>query len=200
MNQLIDRLEFAAKLSAGKKVLDIGGQHPFNHDSNHPFLVAYRQIASGASQYEIVDRQNQQGVKYVADLNTREGLDRLAAILREFQPDVILCMEILEHLMFPFEVMNLLGQYLHDHRAEVFITIPNNGNWILDLLNWHGDHNFAFFRSIAGRFVRRSELGKCRIETHPCMQRYHWYWRLAWLLSFGQPFNWGFLIKSPEVK
>lgn len=200
MGKLIDRLQFAAKLCAGKRALDIGGQHPFNHDSKHPFFVSYRQIAACSSSYEIVDRQNQQGVKYVADLNTREGLNNLAVILEEYQPEVILCMEILEHLMFPFEVMNLLGNYLLGRRAEVFITIPNNGNWVLDLLNWHGDHNYAFFHSIAERFVKRSKLGECRIEMFPCMQRYRWYWWIIWLLAFGQPFNWGFLIKSPQEK
>lgn len=198
MNQSTDRLQFAAKLCTSKRVLDIGGQHPFNHESNHPFLVSYRQITSNASHYEIVDRQNQQGVRYVADLNTREGLDNLAKILEEYQPEIILCMEILEHLMFPFETMNIFAAYLLRHRAKLFITLPNNGNWIINLMNWHADHNYAFFRSIAERFVKRSKLGECQIEMFPCIQRYHWYWRLFYALALGQPVNWGFLVHSPQ--
>ncbi|MDO9541140.1 MAG: hypothetical protein Q7J98_02305 [Kiritimatiellia bacterium] len=198
MDQLIDRLQFAAKLCAGKRVIDIGGQHPFNHDSSHPFFVSYRLIASSSARYEIVDRQNKPGVRYLADLNTREGLDNLAVILEDYRPEIILCMEILEHLMFPFETMNILAAYLKRHRAELFITIPNNGNWIINLMNWHSDHNYAFFQSIAERFVKRSKLGECRIEMFPCMQRYRWYWRLFYALALGQPVNWGFLVQSPQ--
>jgi len=43
-NELVDRLQYAAQISTGKKVLDIGGQHPMNHDVTHSFGVSYRKI------------------------------------------------------------------------------------------------------------------------------------------------------------
>mgnify|MGYP001768578124 CR=1 FL=1 len=196
-SQLIDRVQFAAQLGAGRKVLDIGAQHALNHDVTHPFGASYRRIITGASSYEIFDRDAKEGVKYVGDLNTPEGRQKLLTALREFSPDVILLMEILEHLNYPCEVMDTLAEHLQKNpKTVLFVTLPNNGNWILNWLNWHQDHNVAFFKSIAERFVTRSGLGKCRITMYPCMQKYMWYWWVIYLLSFGQPFNWGFLVTA----
>ena len=109
-------------------------------------------------------------------------------------------MEILEHLNHPHAIMNILAMYLRkgDDR-EVFITIPNNGNWILNALGWNQDHNVSFFKGTATRFVERSDLGGFSIVMLPCMQKYKWYWWIIYLLSFGQPFNWGFTICNSSV-
>lgn len=196
-NELVDRFEYAAQLCRGKKVLDIGGQHPLNHDPHHPFGLSYRQIAQNASKYECFDRDSKPNVKFAGDLNTQEGRDYLANVLKEYQPQVVLCMEILEHLNHPHAVMNILAGYLGQGKGiDLFITIPNNGNWILDALNWHQDHNAAFFKSIAMRFVGRSDLGAFPIVMRPCMQKYKWYWWIIYLLAFRQPFNWGFHVST----
>ncbi len=194
---LVDRIEMAADLARGKKVLDIGGQHPMNHDPHHPFARAYRRIAENASEYRSFDRDAQDGVAYVGDLNTAGGREILYRALKDYQPDVVLCMEVLEHLNYPCEVMDRLSDWLIESCGTVFITIPNNGNWVLNALNWHQDHNVAFFKSIAQRFVGRSGLGRCHIEMFKGMQTYQWYWWIAYLIAFCQPFNWVFKIAAP---
>lgn len=196
--QLIDRLKFAAELSRNKRVLDIGGQHPFDHDPAHKFCVAYKKISEESAEYEILDKENKEGVKYVTDLDSREGRELLAEILRDYRPDVLLCMEVFEHMKYPCEVMDIIGQWLIDSDAVFFMTLPNNGSWVLNALNWHCDHNVAFFKTIAQRFVIRSRLGKCDIEMYPCMQTYHWYWLIAYIAALYQPFNWGFKITAPK--
>jgi len=194
-SELIDRLTFAAKVVQGKRVLDIGGQHPMNHDLSHPFGLAYRRIAEGAAGYEVFDRDQKPGVKFAGDLNTEEGRALLVSTLAAYRPQVVLCMEILEHLNYPCEIMDQLADYvLREPQAEVFITLPNNGNWILNALNWHYDHNIALFKTIAMRFVGRSRLGRCAITMYPCVQRYRWYWWLIYAAAFGQPLNWAFHI------
>ena len=194
--KLIDRLQFAAKISVGKRVLDIGGQHPMNHASTHPFGACYRKIVETASQYEVFDRDEKPGVTYMGDLNTLNGQNLLAKALAEYQPQVILCMEILEHLNYPCAVMDMLALYIQANSGvTLFLTLPNNGNWILNAMNWHADHNVAFFRTIAMRFVGRSELGQLKVTMYPCIQRYKWYWLGFYLMALGQPVNWGFLIE-----
>ena len=95
--------------------------------------------------------------------------------------------------------MNILAAYLEkEKKATMFLTLPNNGNWILNALNWHQDHNVAFFKSIVMRFVGRSDLGRLTIVMRPCMQKYKWYWRILYLLAFRQPFNWGFHVSPQE--
>jgi len=41
----------------------------------------------------------------------------------------------------------------------------------------------------------RSDLGRHVVIMHPCMQKYLWYWPVAWLAAFGQPFSWGFTVR-----
>ena len=199
-NELVDRLEYASQLCQGKRVLDIGGQHPLNHDPLNPFGAAYRKILRSAGEYECFDRDNKPNVKYAGDLNTAEGREYLARTLEDYQPQIVLCMEILEHLNHPHLVMNILATYLNKRKGmEVFITIPNNGNWILNALNMHQDHNVAFFKSIAQRFIERSELGSLPVTMRPCMQKYKWYWWIVFVLAFCQPFNWGFHAGSSKI-
>jgi hypothetical protein len=197
-HELIDRLQFAADLSAGKAVLDIGGQHPMNHEVTHPFSLSYRKIVQRAASYSIFDRDPKPGVTYVGDLNTPQGRQLLSAALTECRPRVVLCMEILEHLSYPCEVMGILADYLRREPGIcLFITLPNNGNWVINAMNWHGDHIVAFFKTVAMRFIERSPLGSANIVMRPRMQQYQWYWWLIYLAAFGQPINWGFTITAP---
>jgi len=91
--------------------------------------------------------------------------------------------------------MNEMAFAVQEFGTEVFITIPNNANWILNILGWNHDHVVAFFRDIATRFVMRSDLGRQRVQLVPCFQKYLWYWRIAYALTGFQPFSWGFLIQ-----
>jgi len=193
---LIDRLVYARTLASGKKVLDIGGQKMPNCAATSPFAVEYQKIQQAAASYRIVDYQDKPEVDYVLDLNKAESMARLAKIIAEFKPDVILCMEVLEHINYHFEVMNVLADAATKFSSLVFITIPNNGNWVFNALGWNQDHSIAFFKDIALRFISRSDLGKHQIEMHACMQKYLWYWRIVYLLSFGQPLSWGFTIRK----
>lgn len=200
-SSLIDRFDYASHIAEGRRVLDVGGQHPFNHDETHPFSASYRRILASASQYECFDKDAKPNVKYVGDLNTVQGREYLSQTLDDYRPQVVLCMEVLEHLNHPHAVMNILAAYMQRERerereTDIFITIPNNGNWILNALNWHQDHNVAFFKSIAQRFVTRSDLGMFTITMRPCMQRYQWYWWLVYIMAFCQPFNWSFHITT----
>jgi 2-polyprenyl-3-methyl-5-hydroxy-6-metoxy-1,4-benzoquinol methylase len=193
---LVDRLVYAQTLSSGKKVLDIGGQKMPNCAATSPFAVEYSKIEQAASEYRIVDYQDKPEVDYVLDLNKPENISKLAGIIDEFKPDVILCMEVLEHINCHFEVMNVLAEAVTRFSSVVFITIPNNGNWIFNALGWNQDHTIAFFKDIAWRFITRSSLGKHQVEIHACMQKYVWYWWIAYILSFRQPFSWGFTIRQ----
>jgi hypothetical protein len=192
--RVVDRLRFAAELSRGKRVLDIGGKWPFDQPPGNPFRKAYEPIAQAASQYEILDWN---GGKYIADLSTRSGLASLADALRDYRPEVVLCMETLEHLKYPFELLDITSTWLLTGGECLFLTVPNNGNWVLNALGWHvTDHNFAFFGSTAMNMVRKSALGQCQIEMYACMQKYLWYWWLVYLIALGQPISWGFKVSA----
>ena len=193
---LVDRLVYAQTLSSGKKVLDIGGQKMPNCVVTSPFAVEYSKIQKTASEYRIVDYQDKPEVDYVLDLNKPENIAKLAGIIDEFKPDVILCMEVLEHINCHFEVMNVMAEAITKINSVVFITIPNNGNWVFNALGWNQDHSVAFFKNIAFRFISRSALGNHQIEMQACMQKYLWYWWIVYFLSFGQPFSWGFTIQK----
>jgi hypothetical protein len=211
--QLVDRLVFAAKVASGKRTLDIGGRgmaapapelnvkgpagfsKSSRDPSQSPFAKLYHSIGQGASEYRILDARNEPDVNYVLNLSEPGCTAKLRSILAEYRPEVILCMETLEHLNYHFEVMNEIAQAVSDHGSSAFITIPNNANWLLNYLGWNHDHCVAFFRDIAVRFVERSNLGKHKITLHPCFQQYLWYWRLAYAASFFQPFSWGFHVR-----
>jgi hypothetical protein len=209
----VDRLEFAATVSRGKRVLDIGG-HKYTavtHTSIHriamnigggripPFVRAYGKIQDGAKEYRIVDVQHTEATDYVVDFNCRESVVKLRQIMESYNPEVILCMETLEHINYHCEVMNEIARAIKEWGAEAYITLPNNRNWVLDALGWNADHILAFFKGTSWRFVARSELGRCQVTMHACMQKYLWYWWIVYLVSGCQPFSWGFLIKPSDA-
>jgi hypothetical protein len=193
--KLIDRIDHAAELCRGKRILDIGGQKMPYCDPKSPFARRYRRIGETAREHRVVDVQNAPGVDHVLDLNVPESVDALAGIIAEYRPEVILCMETLEHVNTHFEVMNLVARAVSDYGAAAFITLPNNGNWVINAMGWNHDHCIAFFRDIAERFVRRSDLGRHEITMHACIGRYLWYWWIVYLLAFCQPVSWGFTVR-----
>ena len=196
----IDRIAFATRLSNNARVLDIGGQKMADCDPNSPFAIQYEEIEKAAKEYRIVDYQSQPSVDYVIDFNNAESLAQLRDVIADYKPDVILCMETLEHINYHFELMNEMALSVEAHKSVVFITVPNNGNWVLNALGWNHDHSIGFFRDIAYRFVTRSELGQHNVMIAPCMQKYLWYWGIVYALSFFQPLSWGFLITPKEYE
>ena len=215
MATVIDRLEFAAKLAAGKRVLDIGGRgmppcdkpgvrgpELFKQNSeaagNSRFAHAYRRIAKNAAEYRVLDVRNEPDVHYVVNLSERGCMEKLHEVLCEYRPEVILCMETLEHVNYHYECLNEMAGAITRYGTSVFITLPNNKNWILNFLGWNHDHIVAFFDDIAGRFIERSDLGLHRIEHVACFQKYLWYWWFIYALSGFQPFSLGFLVKPRD--
>jgi hypothetical protein len=193
---LVDRLVYARTMVAGERVLDIGGRKMPNCSIDSPFSLEYNRIQREAAEYRIVDYQDVPGVDYVLDLNHPANITKLIEIIEEYKPSVILCMEVLEHINCHFEVMNAMAGAIAEYGTRVFITIPNNGNWVFNILGWNEDHSIAFFRDIAWRFITRSELGKYQVTMLACMQKYLWYWWIVYLISFRQPLSWGFLVSA----
>jgi len=195
----VDRLAHAEGLCRSRRVLDIGGSKMPSCDSGSCFAQVYDRLRQAAAEYRVVDIQDTEGVDYVLDLNQAAAVIELARVIKAFRPDVILCMETLEHVNCHYEVMNALAEAVEKQGAVVFITLPNNRNWFLNAMGWNHDHCVAFFRDIADRFVSRSNLGCHAIERHSCMQKYLWYWWIVYLLAFGQPLSWGFTIRPCRV-
>ncbi|MEI8138706.1 MAG: hypothetical protein WCI03_02435 [bacterium] len=211
MTKTTDRLEFAAKLSRGKRVLDIGGRGMAPCDrpgvygpnllklkgdtaDNSPFARSYHRIAENAKDYRVLDIRNEPDVQYVVNLSEHGCVKRLHDILCDYQPELILCMETLEHVSYHYEVLNEIAGAVSRYGSAAFITLPNNKNWIFNVLGWNHDHIIAFFPDIADRFIRRSDLSVHDIQRIPCFQKYLWYWWLAYALSGFQSFSIGFLI------
>ncbi len=190
----IDRLDLAWRLAKSMKVLDIGGQKMADCNPRSPFAIRYADIERSASAYRVVDYQQRPSVDYIIDFNKADSIALIRKVLDDYRPEVILCMETLEHINYHFELMNEMARCVDLYDSSVFITLPNNGNWLFNALRWNHDHSIAFFKNIAYRFITRSDLGLHRVIVAPCTQKYLWYWWLAHLLSLLQPFSWGFLI------
>lgn len=193
--KLISRLGLASDICRGKTVLDIGGRKMPGSEIRFPrFSRAYDAIRLSARDYRIVDVQKDSAVDYSIDLNTKEGVQSLAGAIAEFSPEVLLCMETLEHINYHFEVMNVFAAAIEKHSSMCMITLPNSSNWIVNNIMGIQDHSVAFFKEVARRFVTRSDLGKHRVAMFGCTGMYSWYWPMAYVLSGFQPTSWGFLI------
>jgi hypothetical protein len=220
---LIDRLQYAQSLSEGKRVLDVGGLGMTYQASNSSVMgrilkvghhladalgrgrrvtatdSSFANALGGpgqvASEYRVVDYTEHPKVHYAINMNEKDSVQKMRDALEEFKPEVILCMETLEHVNYHFEIMNAFADAASKYGTVVFITLPNNANWVLNALGWNFDHSVAFFRDIAERFVTRSDLGKHEVTYGGCMQKYVWHWWIVYLASFCQPFNLGFTIR-----
>lgn len=165
-------------------------------DPNSPFAKEYENIEKAASKYCIVDYQRQPTVDYVVDFNKAESITQIREIIAEFRPEIILCMELLEHVNYHYELMNELARSVGQNNAEVFITVPNNGNWLFNALGWNSDHSISFLRDVAMRFITRSDLGQYDITRYSCVAHYLWYWPVAYFAGLFQPWSWGFHVKQ----
>jgi hypothetical protein len=133
-------------------------------DHASPFAIAYAAIQKSASEYRIVDYQNRAEVNYVLDLNEPASVARLSDVIMDYQPDVILCMETLEHINCHFEVMNTLADAVTRSGVVVFITVPNNGNWVFNALGWNSDHSIAFSGILRGALSRVRAWGSMTLR------------------------------------
>src|SRR5690606_34164518 len=130
----IDRIDFATKLARGARVLDIGGQKMESCDPDSPFAKQYAGIEKAAKEYLIVDYQRQPTVDFVIDFNRAESIGEVRKAIDGVKPEVILCMETLEHINYHYELMNEMARSVELYNSVVFITIPNNGNWVFNAL------------------------------------------------------------------
>jgi len=219
-----DRLAIARALGRGKKVLDIGGmcmpatQKPpgrfalfairlfrlfaaerADQPKTSGFAQAYEAIRNSAAVYKAVDYHDVPPGHYEINFNEKDSIPKIRQAIDEYRPEVILCMETLEHINYHFELMNEMARAISLYGTTVFISIPNNLNWILNGLGFNFDHVVAFFPKIARRFVTRSDLGKQNVTFIPCTQKYVWFWWIIHLVSLFQPFSLGFLITKDEA-
>ncbi|HXR03448.1 MAG TPA: hypothetical protein VN836_01935 [Verrucomicrobiae bacterium] len=211
--KLVDRIVYARTVATGKRTLDIGGRgmptppegtrlhgpETFSlkkvDPSQSKFAKLYHSIGQNAAEYRILDARNEPDVHYPLNLSEKGCIEKLRAIISGYRPEVIISMETLEHCNYHFEAMNEMARAVGEFGTEIFITIPNNANWILNWLGWNHDHCVAFLPDVGRRFVERSDLGRHQITYIPCFQQYLWYWRLAYAASFFQPFSLGFHIR-----
>jgi hypothetical protein len=191
-------MKFAAEISAGRKVLDIGGQKMPEDTPEMSFSKEYAKIAKAAGEYRIVDYQRAPTVNYVVDFNKSESIPAIRRIIAEYKPDVILCMETLEHINYHHELMNELARGITDYNTEVFITLPNNDNWVIDAMGWNNDHSIVFIKDVAKRFVMRSDLGTHNVAMYGCFGRSRWYWWIVYTLALFQPLSWGFHVTKKQ--
>jgi len=215
--KLEDRLVYARNVAEGKRTLDIGGRgmppvpddakilgpNSFSLKKEDPeqsrFAKLYRSIGQNASEYRILDARNEPDVHYPLNLSEKGCIEKLREIIGGYRPEVILCMETLEHCNYHYEAMNEMARAVADYGSQVWITIPNNSNWVLNrVLGWNHDHCVAFLPEVGRRFVERSDLGKHQITYVPCFQQYLWYWRLVYTASFFQPLSLGFHVRPKQ--
>lgn len=197
---VVDRLEIARELAEGARVLDIGGALMPETKEEDAFTKRYRRIRAGAREYRVVDYQQKPGVDDIVDLNRPGSVEALRGIIDAYRPEVILAMEVLEHVNYHYEAMNALAHAVSDLGSTVWISLPNNGSWIVNAQkSWWYDHSVAFFRDIAWRFVTRSDLGNHAVQIAPCMGHHVRWWPLVYAAAFCQPMSWGFLVRPRDA-
>lgn len=194
---IIDRIKHAAILAQGKRVLDLGGALMPGTSAQCPFARAYSAIGKAAREYRVVDYQDKPGVDYVLDFNRAESIPALRKIVAEYKPELILCMEVLEHINRHCDVMDVLADAV-DGGAQVFITVPNISNWITAALNWNHDHIVVFTKGVAARFIGRSALGRHEVKVFRCIGKYRASWPVVYAVGLFQPLSWAYLIERAK--
>ena len=202
-----DRLMFARDLVAGRRVLDIGGSGMksdytgkvrrlglFSKKPPHlmKFGLPYQSFRDSASEYKALDISSD--AHYQADLNSKLGLITLEEALKSYKPNTITAMEVFEHVTNISNCLAVIADYMHESDAELFITLPNNANWIFNAMGFNHDHVYAFFPDIADRMIHRSPLAEWSIERVMFHPRYMWWWRAMYLASGCQPSSIGFVV------
>ena len=197
--QHVDRHVMARELSRGRRVLDIGGVgmgskqesrwSPVRSHAQRACGREYNKIREAASRYETLDYRP--GADWECDLNNPGELPK---ILRSCEPDVIICMECLEHLAYPGMVVQAIGEAVQ-RGSVAWFTVPNPWHWVWWVLGWHYDHTLLFTREMGLRFFSRVS-SDFRVTYYQCTQRYVPYWWIIYLAGFLQPENHGFLLQK----
>jgi 2-polyprenyl-3-methyl-5-hydroxy-6-metoxy-1,4-benzoquinol methylase len=147
----VDRLSFVAACCKGRRVLDLGAYDETEiSKAHHPsWRWLHAEIALQASAVIGVDCAD--AVKQLGTITTGVGtqitygrVEELAAIVKQFEPDLIVAGELIEHTSNTFDWLQQLS--LSAPGAEVIITTPNATS-LLNLLlafvrreNCHEDH------------------------------------------------------------
>lgn len=182
---MIDRLEYAKRLCAGKRVVDIGGAR-MTPDGDSLFDREYKKLRSVAGEYTLVDKWG--GADVVIDFDT----DAIT-----LPPcDVVLCMEVLEHLRNPGHVCRAIAET----GAEVFITV-SRATGFMRYIEANGlgrywgkcEHLYSFPRHHLDVFLRHNFPERTR-TVFPCLCRYSKLWPLVWLATLGRGLSWGVVV------
>lgn len=190
---MIDRLNFAKAMCAGKRVVDIGGSR-MQPDARSKFDLEYLKIQQSASSYTVVDLHDSADV--VVDLNNPNNLDDVLS-----GADVILCMETLEHLRNPGLVCDAIRCAVNKG-ALAYITLPKSSAFYRyiernGLGNFWGkcSHLYSFPDYHAEVFMRHNFNG-CKISKQSCLSTYSLLWPLVYLATFGAGLSHGFLVEK----
>ncbi len=191
---LIDRIGVAQCLAAGRRVLDIGGEGPIL-DNVAPLLAReYRLLREVCHEYKCLDIKGKPD--YQADLNTESGMLTLALALDNYRPEVVLAMEVLEHLQRPDKVVSLIASAVQNG-ATAWITVPNAGNWIVQKVLYDPKHDTPHLwewdtNELSALCVM--DGSRCRVQSFKCLGFYDPRWPLALLGACGKPTSWGYLL------
>ena len=190
--ELICRHRYAHALCHGERVLDIGGAlMPLKTDTTSAYAQMYRQVRRDSASYKVVDNHD---ADYPVDLNSPYCGSVLCWAILDFQPEVILCMETLEHVRQHLCVLEQCAWAIAHLGCDVFITLPSVTNWIPHVAGWHDHHLFAFTGGMARRFVQASSLGKLPMREYACFGRWRWWWWAAYAATGFQPLSYAFHI------
>jgi SAM-dependent methyltransferase len=118
-----------SRVQAGARVLDLGCGSG----------VVFRHLAEALGcDVRGVDRQRHPALEEAAfeQLDLERDRERLAQVVREFAPDVVLLLDVLEHLREPAELLELLAGCL-PAEARLLVSLPNasNASVVLRLLS-----------------------------------------------------------------
>lgn len=177
---MIDRIEYAARICTGKKVVDIGGSR-MDPKGNSSFDSRYQRIQKLSAAYHIVDRATT--ADFVMNLDSPSGLSEVLA-----GAEVVLCMETLEHLRNP----GLVCDAICESGIEAYLTLPRT-SWFYRHIERNGlfsfwrkcDHLYAFDAYHAKVFMRHN-FPERAYTMHKCIGTYHPAWPLVWLATFGR--------------
>ena len=188
------RHEIAAEMCKGKRVMDIGGSLMPDTSADSPFARMYTHRRLQAAAYHNIDVHGER--EETIDFNCFGCGRTLRKAMSVFQPQVILCMEFLEHVHYHAEVMDAMAWWMRKRKSEVraLITLPAGDNWVTHQAGWHLDHLFAFTKGMAERFIRRSPLKEFPIHTFDSVGKWHKAAIPVWVLAGFRPISYGFVI------
>jgi len=192
---MVDRIQYAKKLAAGKRVVDIGACAT-GVQAMPAFFRALSKISSCCKSHVCVDSDPKADV--ILELDAPD-LSPLEAALAGCE--IVLCMEVLEHLRNPGRVCDAIAAAVR-RGATAFVTIPRASSAQLFLESrgfgpwWTRStgHLYSFGAFHADNFMRKNFPG-LRVTRFRCLGQYCRIWPLLWLATLGRGISHGFLIE-----